>query len=54
MFDKIKELEDRFMQLEGDLTRPEIIKDQKTYQKFSKEHSQLSPIINAFRKHKAV
>jgi peptide chain release factor 1 len=54
MFDKIKELEDRFMQLEGDLSRPEIIKDQKTYQKFSKEHSQLSPIINAFRKYNAV
>jgi peptide chain release factor 1 len=54
MFAKIKELEDRFMQLEGDLSRPEIIKDQKNYQKFTKEHSQLSPIINTFRKYNAV
>ncbi len=54
MFAKIKELEDRFMQLEGDLSRPEILKDQKTYQKFTKEHSQLSPIINTFRKYNAV
>lgn len=54
MFAKIKELEDRFMQLEGDLSRPEIIMDQKTYQKLTKEHSQLSPIINTFRRFKSV
>lgn len=54
MFAKIIELEDRFMQLEGDLARPETIRDQKAYQKLSKEHSQLSPIINAFRRYNAV
>jgi len=49
MFEKIKEIEVRFEQLERDLSRPEIIRDQKTYQRYSKEHSFLSPIINTFR-----
>jgi peptide chain release factor 1 len=54
MFGKIREIEDRFEQLEGELVRPEIIKDQKVYQKYLKEHSQLTPIITTFRKYKSV
>jgi peptide chain release factor 1 len=54
MFTKIKELEDRFMQVEGELSRPDVTKDQKTYQKYTKEHSQLSPIIQAYRKYNAI
>ncbi len=54
MFAKIKEIEERFDKIERDLSRPEIIQDQKTYQKYTKEHSQLSPIINTFRKHSTV
>jgi peptide chain release factor 1 len=54
MFGKIREIEDRYMQLEGDLARPEIIRDQKVYQKYAKEHSQLTPIITTFRKYKSV
>ncbi|MBN1627778.1 MAG: peptide chain release factor 1 [Deltaproteobacteria bacterium] len=54
MFAKIKELEDRFMQLEGDLSRPETVRDQKTYQKLTKDHSQLAPIVHAFRRYNAV
>ena len=51
MFAKIKEIEDRFKHLENELSRPEIIGDHKTYQKYSKEHSQLFPIINSYRKY---
>ena len=54
MFAKIKEIEERFEQLEIELSRPEIIKDQNIYQKYSKEHSQLSPIINAFREYNSL
>ena len=54
MFGKIREIEDRFEQLENDLARPEIIRDQKTYQKYLKEHSHLKPIITTFREYKAV
>jgi len=53
MFAKIKEIEDRYLDLEATLGKPEIIKDQKAYRKYAKEHSQLSPIISLFRKYKA-
>ena len=51
MFAKIKEIEDRFEQLENELSRPEILKDQNLYKKYSKEHSDLSPIINTYRRY---
>jgi peptide chain release factor 1 len=54
MFAKIKKIEERFEQLERELARPEIIKDQNTYQKYSKEHRQLSPIIESFREYLSI
>jgi peptide chain release factor 1 len=54
MFDKISEIEDRFSLLESELSRPEIFKDQKTYQKYTKEHSQLAPIVNTYREYNTV
>src|SRR4030066_1464593 len=54
MFEKIKEMEDRYEQLEKELARPEIIRDQKTYQRYSKEHSRLYPIIDSFRRYTAI
>ncbi|MBN1903487.1 MAG: peptide chain release factor 1 [Deltaproteobacteria bacterium] len=49
MFEKIKEIEDRYSLLESELSRPDIVKDQKTYLKYSKEHSHLGPIIKIYR-----
>lgn len=54
MFEKIKEIEDRYSLLESELSRPDIFKDQKTFQKYSKEHSQLSPIINSYREYNSI
>lgn len=54
MFAKIKEIEDRFDQVERELARPEIIKDQKTYQQYLKEHGRLAPIVTVYRKHRSV
>ncbi|MFH1490406.1 MAG: peptide chain release factor 1 [Pseudomonadota bacterium] len=54
MFGKIRELEDRFARLEGELSRPEIIKDQKTYQKYMKEHGHLAPIVHTYREYSRI
>jgi len=54
MFAKVKDIEERFNQLEGELARPEIINDRKTYQQYAKEHSLLSPIVNTFREYLSV
>jgi len=54
MFAKIKEIEQRYDEFESELARPEVIKDQKVYQKYVREHSQLTPIITTFRKYQSV
>jgi peptide chain release factor 1 len=53
MFAKIKEIDERYTRLESELAQPQVIRDQKQYQKLLKEHSSLAPIIDAFRKHEA-
>lgn len=54
MFEKIKEIEDRFQQLENELSKPDVFKDQKAYQKITKEHSHLAPIVNTFRQYSSI
>ncbi|MFH1242363.1 MAG: peptide chain release factor 1 [Pseudomonadota bacterium] len=50
MSGKIKEIEQRYDELEMHLGRPEVIQDQRLYQKYVKEHSSLRPIVTTFRK----
>jgi peptide chain release factor 1 len=54
MFRRIKEIEERFHHLEGELTRAEVVRDQKTYQKYLKEHSGLLPLVHKYREYVAV
>ncbi len=54
MFAKIKEIEERYDSLERDLSNPEIINNQKRYQRYLKEHSTLLPIVETFRQYKSV
>ena len=42
MVGKVKEIEDRYGELEGQLSSPDVIRDRKTYQKYAKEHSLLT------------
>jgi peptide chain release factor 1 len=54
MFGRIKEIEERFRHLESELTRPEVIRDQKTYQKYLKERSSLLPVVRKYGEHAAL
>ncbi len=54
MFAKVKEIEERYIELEADLGDPEVVRNQKVYQTYAKEHSMLTPIITAFRKHQSL
>jgi len=54
MFAKVKDIEERFSRLEGELSRAEIINDRKVYQEYAKEHSLLSPIVNTFREYLSI
>jgi peptide chain release factor 1 len=54
MLEKVKEIEERFDEIEKELARPEVIRDQKIYQRYLKEHSNLAPIINAYRRYESI
>ncbi|MBO5374653.1 MAG: peptide chain release factor 1 [Clostridia bacterium] len=52
MFDKLTQAENRFVQLEADLSNPDIIGNQDEFTKIMKEYKALSPIIEKYREFK--
>lgn len=54
MFDKIQDLEIRFQELESLLSDPAVIANQPEFRKLSREHADLAPLIEAFRRYKKV
>lgn len=54
MLKKLGVLEDTYKDLTEKIADPEIINDQKVWQKYMKEHADLEPIIMKYREYKAV
>lgn len=54
MFDRLQEIENRYIELERNLGDPEIINDREQFQKTAKEHSDLQEIVINFRELKQV
>jgi peptide chain release factor 1 len=54
MFDKLKGVEDRFRELEQLLSDPEVVQNRDLYQKYIREHAEISPIVAAFREYRNV
>ena len=54
MLNKLEVLEDKYKDLSEKIADPEIINDQKVWQKLIKEHADLEPIIMKFREYKEV
>jgi peptide chain release factor 1 len=54
MLDKIEELERRFQELEALLSDPAVIANQPEFRKFSREHSDLLPLVEAYRRYRKV
>ncbi len=54
MLTKIQEIEERYNEIERRLSLPDVIQDQKLYQRCLREHGALAPIITAFREYQAV
>ena len=54
MLDKIEELERRFQELEALLSDPTVIANQPEFRKFSREHSELSPLVDVYRRYRKV
>ncbi len=51
MFRKLKGIEKRYNELEGMLSDPEIVKNRLEFQKYAKEHAELSDIVETFREY---
>lgn len=49
MWDRLKDVEERYEQLAQQLSKSEIVADRETFQKFSKEYKSLTPIVETFR-----
>ncbi len=52
MIDKLTGVENRFFEVEKLLSEPKIVQDRETYQKYSRQHADLSKIVSVFRKYK--
>lgn len=52
--DRLESLENRYQELETALTAAEVIKNQDLYQKYRKEHAELAPLIQTFRRFQQV
>ncbi len=52
MFHKLEEVESLFQKIEIQLTSPDVVSNQAQFQKLSKEHSNLQPIVTAFREYR--
>ena len=54
MMDKIEELERRYQELEALLSDPSVISNQPEFRKLSREHSDLSELVAAYRRYRKV
>ena len=54
MMDKIEELERRYQELESLLSNPVVISNQPEFRKLSREHSDLSELVAAYRRYRKV
>jgi peptide chain release factor 1 len=54
MLDKLKEIENRFLEVEKDLSNPEVTKDMKKYTSLNKEYKSLGKIVEKYIEYKGV
>jgi peptide chain release factor 1 len=54
MLDKLAEVEKRYVELEGMMSDPRLLGQQREYSKVAKERSELEPIVNCYREWRKV
>jgi peptide chain release factor 1 len=54
IIDKLRDIELRYQELEGQLSDPQIVSKQNLYQKYAKEHSDLTDLVNAIRQYEKI
>lgn len=51
MLNKLEEVADRFREVEGLLSDPSVVKDQKRYRSLTKEHAELIDVVNRYNRY---
>ncbi|PKN51242.1 MAG: peptide chain release factor 1 [Deltaproteobacteria bacterium HGW-Deltaproteobacteria-13] len=54
MLDKLRDIEIRYRELEGQLSDPQVVSKQGMYQKFAKEHADLTPLVETIRQYEKI
>ena len=54
MVDKLKEIEKRFLDVEGELSKPEVVNDMKKYTSLNKEYKSLGKIVSKYSELKKI
>jgi peptide chain release factor 1 len=54
MIDKLQGIADRYDVLERMLSDPEVIADRSRYQKYTREHAELLPVVDAYRRYRTL
>lgn len=54
MFDKLKGVEKRFLEIEQTISDPAVVQDRERYQKYIREHAELSPIVELVREYRRI
>lgn len=54
MFNKLKELEERYIDIEKRLSDPDVLKDQKEYQALTREHHDTGQVVQVYRRYRDV
>jgi len=52
MFDKLEFLEEKYEDLSAKVADPEVINDQRLWQRYMKEHAEITPIVEKYRAYK--
>ena len=54
ILDKLRDIEIRYRELEGQLSDPKIVSKQGIYQKYAKEHADLSELVETIRQYEKI
>ena len=51
MLEKLKEIEEKFIGIESELAKPEVVSDKEKFRALMKEHKTLLPIVEKYREY---
>jgi peptide chain release factor 1 len=51
MLDKLKQIEEKYVDIENQMSRPEVYSDPAAYAKFAREQKELTPLVEAYRRY---